>query len=353
MNKIIGGGIFDPVGGGGDTTAPTLQSATIQAAGLTINLVFDEAVTFGAGGNAGWILTMSGGIINGAAVTLVYTLSRKVFSDETGSLSYTQPGSGVEDLAGNDLANIVGGAVINSSTQVWTPLEITGCKLWLKADSIVGLSDGDPIGTWPDSSLLGNDVSQSTAGNKPTYQTNEINTTLPIVRFDGSDWLRRTLPAAMINDFYTWFVVVKCTGAAKFIMTMGDATVADQATIYRGEGVDTFRYSSYDDDVALDAINGATSITNIYALLVARRGSSSPNLSIFVNGVSDSPGDDYANPGANYGEAGSPVVTLGARSDNSSPLIADVAEILAYNSALSTANRQSIEGYLNTKYEIY
>lgn len=114
----------NPPAGGPDTTPPTLVSATIPAAGNVINLVFDEAVSIGAGGSGGWTVTMSGGAVTlgtptgSGTTTLAFPLSRTVLSGETktAGLSYTQPANGVEDLAGNDLATLTSAAVTNNST---------------------------------------------------------------------------------------------------------------------------------------------------------------------------------------------------------------------------------------------
>lgn len=103
-------------------TVPTLSSATIPSAGTSITLLFSEAVTIGAGGNGGWTITMDGGAATltyasgSGTSSLVYTLSRTVNSGETGTVAYTQPGDGVEDAAGNDLATIASHAVTNNSS---------------------------------------------------------------------------------------------------------------------------------------------------------------------------------------------------------------------------------------------
>lgn len=97
---------------------PTLSSATIAFTGDTITLNFSKTVVFGAGGNGGFVVTMSGGAStmtysSGAGTTaLVYTLSRTVSADETGTLAYTQPGNGVEgSIIGDDLGSFAGFAV--------------------------------------------------------------------------------------------------------------------------------------------------------------------------------------------------------------------------------------------------
>lgn len=62
----------------------------------------------------------------------------------------------------------------------------TNLELQLDARDIGGLSDGDPITTWTDSSAAGNDVTQATSGRRPVYKTNIIGTN-PVVRFSGAD----------------------------------------------------------------------------------------------------------------------------------------------------------------------
>ena len=105
-----------------DTTAPTLSSATIPAAGTSITFAFSEPVYFGAGGNSGFAVTMSGGAATliyssgEGTSSLVYTTSRVVNSGETGTCAYTQPTNGVEDGAGNDLVTFSGTSVTNNST---------------------------------------------------------------------------------------------------------------------------------------------------------------------------------------------------------------------------------------------
>lgn len=105
-----------------DTTAPTVVSRTIPEAGTTLVIVHSENVSIGAGGNGGLTLSASGGAVtatysSGAGTaTLTWTLSRTVNSGETVTASYTQPGSGIEDTAGNDLASYSTQSVTNNST---------------------------------------------------------------------------------------------------------------------------------------------------------------------------------------------------------------------------------------------
>lgn len=78
---------------------------------------------------------------------------------------------------------------VTTPTDPDDPSIVSGMILWLEADAITGLSDGDSVTTWSDSSAAGNDVTQSTSSKKPVYKTNQYgpSTTLPCVRFDGTD----------------------------------------------------------------------------------------------------------------------------------------------------------------------
>ncbi len=105
----------------GDVIAPTVSSATIGANGNTIAFTFSEIVLVGPGGSGGMTITPSGGAATlsytgGSGTTVItYNTSRYIDFRETVTRSYTQPGSGLEDTYGNDLANFTGQAVVNSS----------------------------------------------------------------------------------------------------------------------------------------------------------------------------------------------------------------------------------------------
>jgi hypothetical protein len=116
-------GAYEYTDGGGDVVAPELDSATIQTNGTSIILAFDEAVTNGAGGATGWTLSLTGGAVtmtysSGSGTSShTYTLSRTVYSGQTGTLAYTQPTNGLEDGSGNDLVTFSGFTVTNNSSQ--------------------------------------------------------------------------------------------------------------------------------------------------------------------------------------------------------------------------------------------
>src|SRR5205085_3322175 len=81
--------------------------------------------------------------------------------------------------------------IASSHRSGFDPSSIPGLEVWLKADAITGLSDGDKIATWPDSSGNGHNGTQSTDANKMIYKTN-IQNGLPVARLtnpSGAQWL--------------------------------------------------------------------------------------------------------------------------------------------------------------------
>lgn len=102
-------------------SAPTLVSSTVN--GSTLTDVYSAAVSFGAGGNGGKTLSMSGGASSptyssgAGTTTIVYSLSRAIAFGETGTSGYTQPGNGLEATSGGaDVATYSGASVTNTTS---------------------------------------------------------------------------------------------------------------------------------------------------------------------------------------------------------------------------------------------
>lgn len=70
-------------------------------------------------------------------------------------------------------------------TELFSPLDIEGCVLWLDA-SQESFANNDPVGTWTDRSGNLNDAVQFTDGYRPIFKTNILGS-MPGLLFDGSD----------------------------------------------------------------------------------------------------------------------------------------------------------------------
>ncbi len=220
----------------------------------------------------------------------------------------------------------------------FVPTDIAGCLLWLDASQIVGLNDGDPVSTWADESGNGNDVTQSNAQEKPTYQTNELNG-LPVVNFTPTggggtkEFLRRTFSSPLAQPG-TVFVVVR------------SQSTTDSGKIFDGVGSGRWLIQpsggTWQIFAGSTVLSGGTADTNWHVFSLIFNGASSE---VFVDGVSTITG----NPGA----ANFDGITLGGdNGSGTSPLTGDEAEVIIYNSALGTTDRQTVEAYLASKYAL-
>lgn len=99
-----------------DAIAPTIQSVTVAASGLSVTVGFNEAVT----GGTGCVLQVTGSTVtltyaSGSGTnSLVFTPSRSIMDSQVATFDYVD--GDIEDLSGNALANITGVAVTNNST---------------------------------------------------------------------------------------------------------------------------------------------------------------------------------------------------------------------------------------------
>lgn len=98
---------------------PIISAVAVAPDGDSIVFYFNVPVTFGAGGDGGFTTSLSGGACTltyssgDTTTTLVYTTSRTIdIFSESGTISYTQPGDGIESVADNiDLESVSGVAI--------------------------------------------------------------------------------------------------------------------------------------------------------------------------------------------------------------------------------------------------
>lgn len=225
------------------------------------------------------------------------------------------------------ISRLAGFSRSDGEAQYCSPQYISGLVFWVKADAIVGLSDGQPVATWSDQSGNSHDATASGSA-EPTYKVN-IQNGLPAVKFNGTSNVMQTA-SFTLNQPSTVFLV---GNAASGGVRQG---FADGLTLYT-RGLDSINASSF----RLYAYSGlsqtVSNINNVAVLGGVFNGSSSVNS---YNGtvVTGSAGAASAS-GMTLGEG------IGAYY-----LSGYLMEVVAYNTALSTANRQGIEGYLAWKW---
>ena len=214
----------------------------------------------------------------------------------------------------------------------FNPRKIPGLVLWYSADKISGLSDGDPIATWPDRSGNGIDATQATEAKRPLFKVNQINGR-PAVRSDGSDD-NMSLSPSVASGPKTFFSVIKPTvGSEVFLF---DTNVGRLVVTPSGA---TFELGYYDG-----AWQSQGALSNVWQILVWK----------FKLGT----GESYRN-GSSMGTDSHSLKAIGSStrifSNNggaSAFLACDCAEFGIYDSDLSDPNLSKLNKYLGSKYAI-
>jgi hypothetical protein len=231
------------------------------------------------------------------------------------------------------------------SNSVFSPTMFDNLQFWLDASQLTGFTNGQALTTWVDKST---NAYSGTATGGPTYQTNVINS-LPIVRFNGSSQYVNfgnvlNMGVSSLNMFAVYKQNTSGSPTAVFGKTSyrGNAgrwvLTRDSSTLFLFEGSSGGATAGYSDSSTSFQINSG--------------GWDRTTITIFQNGTS----------------AGTAPLVNSANLSNSDPLVVgaypngsggfppqyymngDIAELLVYNRALSTPDRQTVEGYLAWKW---
>ena len=229
----------------------------------------------------------------------------------------------------------------------FSPADVSGLVVWLAADEIVGLNDGDPVATWSDLSGSGNDATEAT--NQPTYQTNEING-LPVVRFDGTnDKLAITDNATIDITTCTIFVVAKVTGVGVqgcFLVNKNyDGSTLPYSLAVRGDAVNTAGMASFSAGWHSSGITTDVRSDGLFHIFAGSHDGAT--LKYFIDGVLD----DSAAWAANFPSNNQPLY-IATYFNDAEFTNGDFAEILVYNSAISGGDFASVQNYLADKYAL-
>jgi hypothetical protein len=223
-----------------------------------------------------------------------------------------------------------------------------GLALWLKADTITGKSNGDPLSSWDNSSPVTylDYLVSAGPGEEPTYVAGSASFGgKPAVQFDGTDKLT-VLNFVMGTPDMTVIVVGTYPGAAGFAMAQGPNVWASPGfalyygttaggsvgVINRGSNGDS--YGAHD---GLDLSAPAVSVFQYNAAVDA--------WPAWTNGT------PLPEERKGYGSVPPPVT--GGATDTLTIMNGgqgDIAELLVYSTVLSQTDRQMAEGLLAWKY---
>lgn len=238
---------------------------------------------------------------------------------------------------------------------VFDPSSLTGLKIWLKADA-QSYTDGQSVTTWTDSSGNANDfVTDST---NPTFKTNIVNGK-PVVRFNGTsggDDLKNTTALSLLNNVGSATIFAVCSDTN----SGGGTAIHPVVHISTGTTITNPRASIFTKNTSaqfistgrrLDADTGVQATSTFssgFHTLVNDSDWTNNALQIYVDGVAGTSGT-YSSGGGSTSATNSLGIELGSLT-TSFNFPGDIAEVLVYVPKLSSTDRQSVEGYLRTKY---
>jgi hypothetical protein len=239
--------------------------------------------------------------------------------------------------------------------------------LWLRADAGVFSDAGvtpavttNDVRQWNDQSGNGKNAAQATVNQQPNYFTNVMNG-FPVLRFDGSGTSPDFVTSAGVttgNGAAVWVVASYTSlAAATFNSGLIHATVSGGGqggaknigmwvsgtnSVAWGRGIQTDGTS-----VNLSSTTGfVTSANTVYVYNNIYDNTVGPPrvISQFVNGNTSS-SVNYDGTLASWTD-----VQIGDQGGNSNAWFGDIAEVIAYNTPLNTAQRLIIDNYLSAKY---
>jgi hypothetical protein len=290
-------------------------------------------------------------------VPLIYQWRRNgtAISGATGSsytLSPTSRGSdnGAQfDVVVRNVSGAVTSVVASLTVVAVSSPSTNGLAVWLRADA-GAVTSGSALTQWSDQSTNNRNATQGTASNRPTLVNGAING-LPAVRFDG------------VDDFLTFDLPVNGLGGISlFVVTAntqnqnGGPSGAERAALFWNEnaGWGTLYLSPYQSSVSFrfgttQPENGtnyvrSASIGSAFTLSTAIKNGTTDSL--YVNGT------QVVNAGGKLPTIAACQATgsLGRGYNDNTYYAGDIAEVLIYNRALTTIERQQVEQLLISKY---
>lgn len=258
----------------------------------------------------------------------------------------------------------IGADELNGTPGVLTT-PLTPPVLWLKADASVFVDagvttamNGQSVEQWNDQSCNGFNVSQTVAANKPTWEQYAFNGK-PALYFQGSLGNRylNNLTQNLVSPgaARTLFVVAKTTcqtNEGGNLFAFRRSTPVANLQWYQYISNNSVRI--YNDDFWNGGINSAT-VNNSTFFVPAQNPTTftyliptqNAKIDFYLNGIQQA----VTQGGNVVNETGTSGFTVGDREDFvAHPWKGWIAEVIVYDRALTTSERQSVETYLQTKY---
>ena len=251
--------------------------------------------------------------------------------------SYTYRISAVKGIATSSPSTVVTGTT-NMSGDISDGLPVSGLKLWLKADAGTTQGTGGTVSLWADQSGNGNDVQQSDPSHQPSLTVGVLNGE-SVLHFGANASLHlpdNLMAGASAGDLLLVLRSTAPVNAGRGLLSMSAAGWGDWSPYWDGNFYEGFgstqRYGPFTVSPALRQFC-LYDLTSTPGLWTAR-------LNDVVQFTNTS--NSVFFPATN--------LLLGVSSEGAF-FEGDIAEIVLFDHALSNAERQAWEVYLNAKYQ--
>jgi hypothetical protein len=261
---------------------------------------------------------------------------------------------------------MMGYPIINPASPEADPALISGLVSWFKADAITGLSDGDPISTWPDSSGNGWNATQS-GDQRPIWRETAGPNGLPTVEFDGTDdclniasGMAASWNAATGSTIFAVATINPALTGPQCVLAVGvnGAVASGPGRFFfnaRGGVENRWRYGSRIGDDFADnhprMVGGLANNTD--SIVCAWHSCADREVRIYQDGGLKSINYGHGT-GGNFASTNSGFRTLGAFDANGATELLDgtIAEVIVYNRPLTLSEIAGVTAYLRSKYAI-
>lgn len=319
---------------------PAPPANIIAAAGpLRVSLGWDNSL-----GAAGYNVKRS--LVSGGPYTSVSTPSLNAATDSTVSNSTTYY---YVISAVNDSGESANSAEISVTTITPPTPPAAELKTWFKADGLSGLANGATVSDWPDASGNGDDATQSTSSQRPTFLSNAIGG-LPAVHFNSANQTYLSFARPVSGDFTMVCLFRSSQGlnsgtlfyqGAGLVNGEMPGQVNDFGTCLFANG--SVCAGTGNPDVAVNSGSGFNDGQPHIFTFTRKQGIGA--LALYLDGALAG-----TVTGGLQALTAPAQLVLGAQQTLLNFLTGDIAEVKIYDGALSDAERTAVEDSLRCKY---
>ncbi len=208
-------------------------------------------------------------------------------------------------------------------------------------------ANADVVGAWEDLSGNGYHAIQGTTANKPTLRLNVLSS-LPVIRFDGNDFLRKT-SFADFSDNYTAFVILKMAAGdnSQGVFEVSNGTFdtgfymlhnVGNSSEWRGKGSVPVQLVSFTSPDIKDSVFRLHSMHN-----------TGTQLQYWLNNVSKGTATYTPSNANTLNQLDIGKINTGGYDLNAG----DIATLILFNRTLTTNERNGVVNAMNSRYGVY